>query len=296
MPSRTNAVNPSSRAARLVAAVLVLVALVIRATPARADNVTELVKQLENGSDYKVRLSAALSLAKLNDQRAVPAFITALDDSDKTVRGAAAVGLSKVVTAKTKESLRKQAIDALARVAKNDPTAFVQKQAQKALETLQAIGGGGSAPAAGAYYINIGPMAAKAPDADKLIKLMRSTAEKNVKKADATMATTWPGGADPTQKQLDAAKVKAYFVDGTITELTVKVSGGQSIVGCKVSMLVATYPKKSIFGMLDGGAKVSGSDDPKDIELAKGDCITAVVEDLVKKKIVPTIQSRTGTP
>lgn len=295
MPSRTKPVNQPSRLATfavLVAAVVAL--LVIRATPARADNVTDLAKQLENGSDYKVRLSAALSLSKLGDQRAVPAFIAALDDSDKTVRGAAAVGLSKLVNAKTKDKLRKQAVDALTRVAKSDASTFVQKQAQKALETIQALTGGAGTVAP--FYVNVGDMAVKVTGADKLKALMKATVEKTVKKTDKNMSTTWAGGIVPAQKQLDAAKVAGFFVDGTLNELTVKTKGASSIVSCKLSMLVATFPRKSIFGVLEGSASVQGSDDPKDIEYAKSDCVAAVIEDLVAKKIVPTIQSRSGTP
>jgi uncharacterized protein with PIN domain len=270
--------------------------LVIHATPARADNVAELVKQLDSGSDYKVRLSAALSLSKLADPRAIPAFIDALEDSDKTVRGAAAVGLSKLITAKTKDAVRSKAVDALTRVAKNDASSFVQKQAQKALDTIAALGGGSTGGAVAPFYVNIGDMAVKPSGVDALKALMRTTAEKILRKTDKNMATTWAGGGVPTQKQLDGAKVGGFFIDGTLNDITVKTKGSSTIVSCKLSMLVATFPRKSIFGVLEGSASVQGSDDPKDIEFAKGDCVAAVVEDLVAKKIVPTIQTRTGNP
>jgi hypothetical protein len=294
MPSRTKPVNHPSRVAMLCALVVALL-VVIRAAPAAADNVTELAKQLENGSDYKVRLSAALSLSKLGDQRAVPAFIAALDDSDKTVRGAAAVGLSKLINGKTKEALRKKAVEALGRVAQSDSSTFVQKQAQKALETIGGLTGGASAGVVAPFYVNIGDMAAKPTGSEKLKTLMKNTAEKTVKKTNKDMSTTWAGGV-PTQKQLDTAKVAGFFVDGTLNDLTVKTKGASTIVSCKLSMLVATFPRKSIFGVLEGSASVQGSDDPKDIEFAKSDCVAAVVEDLVAHKIVPTIQSRSGTP
>jgi len=59
----------SSRVFRIVGAVCaraatiaVMLAVIVRATPARADNVDELVRQLENDDSDKVRLSAALNL------------------------------------------------------------------------------------------------------------------------------------------------------------------------------------------------------------------------------------------
>jgi hypothetical protein len=288
-----------TRLARLAATCLALVAvLVLGAARAHADNVDNLINQLANGTDYKTRLSAALSLQKLQDPRAVAAFIDALKDDDKNVRGAAAIGLSKVVTSSTKPALLKKAIAALEDAAASDASSFVQKQAQKALETLRALGGGGSTTSSvnAAIYVNIGDMSAKTADAEKMRNLMRSTTLKMFGKTAKTMSTTWAGGGIPTKKQLDAKGIGGYHVDGTLTDLTEKVKSGSTIVSCKVSMYIATFPDKSVFGFLNGGASVQASTDPGDVELAKGDCVTAVVEDLVQHKIVPTIQTRSGNP
>jgi HEAT repeats len=295
-----NRLARDTRLRRLVVACLALVAvLAVRAASARADNVDTLINQLANGSDYKTRLSAAISLAKLNDQRSVQAFIDALADDDKNVRGAAAIGLSKVVTSQTKPALIKKAIKALETASTDDASTFVQKQAQKALETLRGLSGGGEAGTANAnasVYVNIGDMSAKTADAEKMRNLMRSTTLKTFGKIAKTMTTTWPGGGVPTKKQLDAKGVGGYHVDGTLLELTEKVKGDSTIVSCKVSMYIAAFPEKSVFGFLNGGASVQASTEPSDVALAHGDCVTAVVEDLVQHKIVPTIQTRAGTP
>ncbi|HTJ46358.1 MAG TPA: HEAT repeat domain-containing protein [Kofleriaceae bacterium] len=286
-----------SRLGRLGAACLALVAvLVIRAAPAFADNVDTLINQLANGSDYKTRLSAAIALSKLSDQRAVQAFINALGDDDKNVRGAAAIGLSKVVNSQTKPAMVKKAIAALEDTAANDSSSFVQKQAQKALDTLKELGGGGGGNANAGIYVNIGDMSAKTTDAEKMRNLMRSTTLKMFGKVATNMTTSWAGGAVPTKKQLDAKGVAGFHVDGTLTDMTEKVKGDSTIVSCKVSMYIATFPEKSVFGFLNGGASVQASTDPSDVALAHGDCVTAVVEDLVQHKIVPTIQTRSGKP
>jgi hypothetical protein len=285
------------RLGRLAAACLALLAvLVIRAAPARADNVGDLINQLANGSDYKSRLSAAIALSKLSDQRAVPAFIAALQDDDKNVRGAAAIGLSKVVNSQTKPALVKKAIEALQDVKDNDPSSFVQKQAEKALDTLNGLGGGGGGNANASIYVNVGDMSAKTTDAEKMRNLMRSTTLKMFGKVATNMTTSWAGGNVPTKKQLDAKGVAGFHVDGTLTSLDEKVKSGQTIVSCKVSMYIATFPEKSVFGFLNGGASVQASTDPSDVDAAHGDCVSAVVEDLVQHKIVPTIQTRSGKP
>jgi hypothetical protein len=105
------------------------------------------------------------------------------------------------------------------------------------------------------------------------------------------MATTWPGG-EPTKKQLADKKTTGFFVDGTLNELTTKEKGAATIVSCKINMLIASFPDKSMFGFLNGGATVQASNTPSDIALARQDCVSAVIEDLIAKKIVPTIKTK----
>jgi hypothetical protein len=273
---------------------LIALALVAMARPARADNVDTLIGQLARGADYKVRLSAALSLAKLGDARAISAFVKALgSDSDKTVRGAAAVGLAKLVDGATEKRLRTQAIAALDKAAKGDADPFVKKQAQKALLALRDVDDT-TQITAGGIFVDLGPMSAKAQGSDVLKAVMRKTVSATFGKRANGMMLAWPGGGTPSKGQLDAKKVTAYHVDGTLTELSVKEKGAMATVSCKISMLIATYPDKSMFGFLNGGASVQGSSSPGDIALAKEDCVVAVVEDLVTKKIIPTIQTRSG--
>ncbi|HVV81743.1 MAG TPA: HEAT repeat domain-containing protein [Kofleriaceae bacterium] len=274
----------------LVAAALALVAVI---GTAHADNVDVLLKDLSGGRDFKVRLAAALSLARLGDPRAIPGFLAALDDSDKTVRGAAVVGLGKVVDASSSELTRKRVVAALDKLAHGDPSDPTTRQAIKTRDAIAKLGPSVTVTAGG-YYINLAPMTAKAKGTEALRDLMRETAQKGLLKVDPRITVTWPNGKEPTQKDLDKAKVRGYYVDGAIQEVTVVEKGSASLVSCKISMLIATFPGKSIFGFLEGGAKVQGSNTPKDIEAAKQDCVTAVVEDLVAKKIMPTIQTKAG--
>jgi hypothetical protein len=294
------------RAAGLrVVTVAALLVILTRGTPARADNVAELIKQLENDGSDKVRLSAALNLTKLGDQRAILALVKAIgNDGDKNVRGTAAVGLGELVTDKTKPSFKNLAISALKRAAADDASDFVRSQADKALKAIGVTGTGTGTqvqtppPASGgAIYVNIGPMSSKVGNTTsdaKLKALMVKTATKTMEKTASTMAITWPGGA-PTKAQLEAKSTQGFYVDGTLNELKVKESGSSTTVSCKINMLLASYPDKSIFGLLNGGASVQASGAATDIDLAREDCVSAVVEDLIAKKIVPTIISK-ATP
>lgn len=277
---------------RLAVVLVALVALVAAPRLASADNVETLIGDLSGSSDYKVRLSAAASLAKLGDPRAIRPLIRALGkDSDKTVRGAAAVALGKLVTSETDPDLRAEAIAALGKAAKSDKDNFVKKQAKKWGDKLEQLEGGGGGGGGGTIYVDLGDMSAKTDDAAAMKKLMRTTTEKTFGKNASGMATKWAGGK-PSKKDLKT--IQAFHVDGTLNEVTTKPKGSAMIVSCKVNMLIATYPEKSMFGFLNGGASVQASNDPSDIELAKKDCVAAVVEDLVIKKIIPTIKAKAG--
>jgi hypothetical protein len=262
---------------------LALFAVLLWSASARADQVDRLIAQLESSDDYKV-----LNLTKIGDRRAIPPFIKALRDGDKTVRGVAAAGLGKLVTSSTPSEQRKRALSALRQTASGDDNAFVRKQAQKAYDTLVNLTGPAVAVSAGAVYVNIGSMAAQVKNSGELVALMRQTAQKTFRSQAPAMVIDWPGGGAPTARAIKDRRLQAFFVDGTVNA----VSTARGVVECKVSMLLATYPAKSMFGFLKGGAKVEGGGSGEGADLAAQDCVVAVVEDLIARKIIPTIQAR----
>ena len=207
---------PLSSALKLILGPLLLVSLLFGGT-ASADNVDRLTKQLSTSSDYKVRISAALSLSKLRDQRAVWPFVKALKDSDKTVRGVAAASLGKTVNSSTSEKMRARVLQELKKAATSDSNAFVRKQSQKAFDALGKIGAS-AVVTAGGIYVNIGLMSAQTEDASKIRNHMRKTVQKTFKKQASSMMIDWPGGKDPKGPALKKQKVKAFHVDGTINE------------------------------------------------------------------------------
>jgi hypothetical protein len=274
-----------------------VVALMLIARMAYADGVDTLIKQLGDSSQ-KVRLAAALNLAKAEDDRAIlPLAKTVVNDSDKDVRAAAAVALGKLVTSSTKSSVKGLAVANLKTAAANDASPFVKQQAQKAIDSITG-GGGSTTPTTsvgkGGIYVNIGPMSSKTTSTNnpKLRALMVKTAEKTLGKVASAMQTTWPGGGTPNKSTLSSKGISGFYVDGTLNALDIKTSGGGATISCKVSMLLADFPDKSVFGFLNGGASVTASASEKDQELASEDCVTAVIENLIANKIVPTIKSK----
>lgn len=255
---------------------------------ARADKVDTLINRMLKSSDYKQRLSAALNLQKTRDPRAIPAYIKALNDSDKTVRGVAAASLGKIIDGRTKSRVRKQAMAKLKKVAAKDDNAFVRKQAQKAYDAIKNLGSGGKAAK---VYVDVGKMSDKSKSG--MTRMMRKVTLETFRKKAPGMATKWPGGKKPNKKQLSKVGTTGYHVDGTLTSIDVRQNGSSAMVSCNISMLLASYPDKSMFGFLKGSAKVQSGSNEKEIGYAKEDCVGAVVEDLVRRKIIPTIETRT---
>src|SRR6201995_4448801 len=120
-----------------VAAIVAVLIVIARPPPARADNVSELIRQLASDDSNKVRLSAALNLTKLRDPRAIEALIKALaNDTEATVPAAAAGGRGKLVNAKTDANDKKDAADKLTQAKNSDPSNFVRVEAEKALDAI----------------------------------------------------------------------------------------------------------------------------------------------------------------
>jgi hypothetical protein len=280
--------------------IVFLITLMLSMRAAHADtNVKTLIKQLSDSSE-KIRLAAAINLAKLADQEAVlPLAKSVVGDDDASVRAAAAVALGKTVNASTKESIKKLAVANLKTAAANDRSSTVKSQAEKALQTITGSGGGGGGGGgsggggAGGIYVNIGPMSSKTTSSAnaKLRALMVKTTEKTLAKVASNMKTTWSGGT-PNKATLTKQGVAGFYVDGTLNVLDIKTSGGGATISCKVSMLLADFPDKSVFGFLNGGASVTASSSKTDQDLASEDCVTAVIENLIANKIVPTIKSK----
>jgi hypothetical protein len=286
---------------RIAVIVAVLVSLL---RSAHADNIALLIDQLANNDSDRVRLAAAVSLAKSADDKAIlPLAKCVVNDSDKNVRSACAIGLGNVVKASTKPDFKNLAVANLKAAAQNDDSDLVKQQANKALTQItgQGVSGGttgsSSGGGKGGIYINIGPMSAKTGSSNdaKLRGIMVKVATKTMQSHGNAMRLDWPGGA-PSKSVLASKGVAGFYVDGTLNELKVKTSGSGATISCKVSMLLADFPDKSVFGFLNGGASVSASSSQSDQDLASQDCVSAVIEDLIAKKIIPTICTKATCP
>ena len=268
----------------------ILLLLVISPEPAQAsDRVDRLARQMLQAGDDRLRLSAAVNLARTGEARAVPAFVRALGDDDESVRGVAATALGRLVGAESSAQVRQRSLAALRRVGQNDAEAFVRERARASFRAIRSL----PDPPMDrpSVYVDVGPMSDDSHAGGQFREAMRSTIRSAIDGAAGGMATGWPG-ANPSRAELEQNGAQGFHVDGTLIELTTDSSGRNTVISCKVSMLIATYPEKSMFGFLNGGAAVQTGSSARQIERGQRDCVLAVLENLVSSRVIPTIQDR----
>ena len=167
-----------------------LIALCVAAITAvaHADNIDNLIDQLDDSSD-RVRTSAVLSLMTQENPRAIDALVRTLKKTSesKNIRGLAATALGRIAAlGKPSAAQKKTAIDAL-NAASSDPEPFVSAKAGAALAQIGPAAGTtppkNSGPSGG-VYVNVGPMSSRTNTADdkKFQKMMVSTASSTLGK------------------------------------------------------------------------------------------------------------------
>ena len=132
-------------------------------------------------------------------------------------------------------------------------------------------------------YVDVGPMAySKDPTkiaakyAGRAKQLMRDAAAKAIRGA---------AGFTPDK----VGNPEGFHFDATLTEIAFGTYQGQPSVTCKVTGVLATYPKKEAFGFnLTGKATLGGGTTDRDVE----DCIKAAMEAAVTKSVIPALRQR----
>ncbi|HXU03632.1 MAG TPA: HEAT repeat domain-containing protein [Polyangia bacterium] len=261
---------------RASAARRILFALLLAAASARAAGSDVKVEDLcrvvvDDSSNYKMRVQAALVLGKLGDARAVQPLIKALSDQNKTVRGIAASALGQLGDA--------SAVDPLRALLRRDSDSFVHGQAEKAIAALSAGGGAGAAKHGAKIYVNFGAFMGGVKSAGpEASKILHDALSRELGKMPVVTLSLSP--AD--QHNFGKSGMSGFYIDGNITKL--EDSGGNE-TSCDVKVMVARWPQKSIIMWTNAGASVQSGSRPRDKENARKDCLEAsargLSEDLV---------------
>jgi hypothetical protein len=224
-------------------------------------SVEDLCRAVVEDPSYKVKVSAALTLGRVGGSAAVPALVKALADPNNSVRGIAAQSLGKIGDSSAADPLR----DLLRR----ETDAFVRQQAQTALASLSA-GGGGNKHAK--IYLAFGPFTggvkSAGPEASKIIADALARELGKLPSVTLSLSAT-------DQHNFAKTGMLGFFIDGNITRLDDVVGGGASETNCDVKVMVARWPTKSIISWTNAGASLQSGSRPRDKESARKDCLEA---------------------
>ena len=283
----------------------VIAACLLCARVAQADTVDSNVRNLSNQSHAdKVRLAAALALAKSHDPRAVIGLADAVaNDNSDTVRRVAALSLEKMVDARTPQDARQLALDALDKAAQGDSDPRVRGSAASALRALGGLRQSGTKTnsAKPSVFVNVDSTIDQSKllpsgAADRISKIVRAA-------VDTTgYATSWPGGL-PTQRDLAKGNAQGYIVASTVKKIDITKSGPQTQIVCTLAIRVSPWEgtdggekwEANRAASASGSAKATTGNDSRSIQGGVRDCLEAVTENVTSRQVVPFLKRLSGS-
>lgn len=275
-------------------AVLTACVLLLSALPARADSIASRIADLSDGS-ARIRLSAAVSLSKSRDPRAVNALAGALGrDRDADIRYVAAVALEKMIDARTAPDAIELGLRAL-EAARRDRAAKVRRVAARAYRALARYRprARGARPS---VFVNVEgtlDQSRRLPPGggDRVMRIVKRNVERT------GYATTWPGGL-PTSAELASHRARAFVVASTVKRIEIHKQGSQTEIACTVSVRIAPWSGRdggerweaNRAASASGSAKATTSSRERDIQGGVRDCVEAVAEDVTARQVVPFLK------
>lgn len=259
-----------SRAARRIFMSLLASALLWVAVPASAeDAIDKAAAQLKDSDDFRVRTQAALSLGASKSKRAVEPLCGGLEDTNTTVRAAAAAALGK---------LKKGGEDCLEKRLEDESNASVKASIKKALASLK----GASEPAITdktKVYLFISKASDKTGrSGDDVPKLVRSSMVKAAGGEDGfVIAPADETPAVATKRLAKWKNLKAFMLSPKVLEP--KYSGGSLQI--KIDVAIFTYPGKALKGNIPVKLTQDGVSD-KD-KASEDDLIKMAAERAIQK-------------
>lgn len=211
------------------------------ATPAWAKpGLDELIGQLRDSKDFRVRVQAALQLGKSMDPAALAPLLAGLDDENASVRAAAVAALESLGDVRAINALREHRLDR---------SEAVRKQIKASLAELESQG---------------------LPKPKLLVKIgiMRNGSGVKSKRIESELAqaSRQKLGELPGVKVLvegdDGAgrKTPVVMVTGSVEALVASRSGSAIVYTAKVEYVVHTMPEQSIAAKVSGSASAQASE------------------------------------
>jgi hypothetical protein len=271
--------------------------------------IAEHIEQMESGSDYKVRLSAAVRLAKTHDPRATVAMLRVLErEPSKTMRRLAALSLGTMVDANTPRKVRAEVERVLAHAAEHDVDRKVRRHAQRSLEKLAAVPARPAVvspqpprttPRARGVFLHVSAPRDVARNSPKgLSPLLHDTLRGALRKHAPEYRLDWPAPTPPTASDLEQARMRAYRVQAAVMEYRIQPRGSMAEIECQVTVQVNPWHGSDTAerwserqaAAASGRGRVRGDNRREAIAAAQRDCVTTVAERITSEQVVPFLR------
>jgi hypothetical protein len=228
-------------------AILLLSGVGIAAPPLK-----EYADKLENSDDFRVRVTAALELGRLQDPNAIDSLVGALDDPNASVRAAAAAALEQIGDASAVPALKQKRLDrsdAVRRAVKSAIITLEQPPDSRPTKVLVQIG-------AMKNRTNVKSSAIEAE--------LDHESRKKLDELPGIEVLTGDSRQD-SKKQ----KLPVVLVSGQIQKLRAVREGEDIVYSASVEYIVHTMPEQSIAAKVSGNATASlTQDEAKDQQRA----------------------------
>jgi hypothetical protein len=211
-----------------------------------------LVDQLKNASDFRLRTQAALALGGSDEPSAVDPLCEALDDSNDSVRSAAAAALGKLKNPAGLPCLKSHLED--------EANASVRSVMDRSGQLLEAGAGKSNKPRPPGptdnYYVAIGPVTDKSGRSDKSVGDLVTSSMQDKLLSLSGFAVA-PNGETPAlaKRVLGKFSLKGFLLQTRVEPP--RANGGGLTVEIRVTLW--TYPARSLQGEFSPKLTMSGA-------------------------------------
>ncbi len=222
---------------------LTIIAVVLwSAVGSAAPSFRELVQQLENGEDFRVRVTAALELGKLSDPNAIDPLVDALNDPNASVRAAAAAALEQIGDASALPALKERRLD------RSDA---VRRAVRSAIITLE------QPPSARPtkVLVQIGVM--RNQTSVKGTSIEAELEQESRKKLDELPGIEVLAEKPDQSQESKKKKLPVVMVSGHIQKLRAVREGQDIVYSASVEYILHTMPGQAIAAKVSGNATAS---------------------------------------
>jgi len=253
----------SSRRTLLSLALLLSVSSALASSP----GLDELADQLKNASDFRVRVSAALQLGKSLANDAAAPLEAALDDSNASVRAAAAAALKNLGDPGALEALKAH---------RSDKSEAVRAQVQAAIQSLEEERITGPKPK---VLVKIGIMKNESGVKSKKIESQLAATSRRKLSALPRVRVLPEAGTEPAEvSSATPNTVPMVMVTGNVSELKASREGRSITYSASVEYVLHTMPEQAIAAKVSGRASATASERESEDAAALAELRRSVLE------------------